>query len=83
MASGVPLVAHDYPGTRWIVGDDDPGLVDTTDQSRVRDALLEALRRDESAQMRRAAEVRDRFAWRTIAAGYRDFFEEVVVERDR
>lgn len=82
MATGIPLVAHDSVGTRWIVGDD-PGLVDTTDPSRVREALQDALGRDQAALLRRAEKVYGRFAWRTIATGYREFFEEVVVERNR
>jgi glycosyltransferase involved in cell wall biosynthesis len=82
MATGIPLVAHDFAGTRWIVGDDQ-GLVDTTDPNQVEAALRAALRPDRSALLRRAAEAHDRFAWRTIAAGYRDFFARVIAEGDR
>ena len=32
MAIGIPVVAHDYPVTRWIFGDH-PGLVDATNES--------------------------------------------------
>ena len=39
LCSGLPIVGHDYAVTRWILGDDHPGLVDTTHVSAVSRAI--------------------------------------------
>ena len=39
MCSGLPIVAHDSAVTRWILGEDHPGLVDTTDLAAVSRAV--------------------------------------------
>lgn len=78
LATGLPIVAHDYSVTRWILGDA-PGLVDATDVDQVEDALR-TVARDPSpaaleAGVRRA---REEFAWSVIGRSYRDFFAEIV-----
>jgi glycosyltransferase involved in cell wall biosynthesis len=67
-ASGLPVVAHDAPRTRWIVGDDQ-FLCDTGNPPALAAALRAALAQGAGAP----AEDIDRFAWPTVAGQYRTF----------
>ncbi len=73
MASGLPVVGHDTPRLRWIVGDDEP-LCDSLDPGALEAALLQALARGRSSSPGQV----ERFTWETIAADYRRFFEKLV-----
>jgi len=80
LATGLPIVTHDWEVTRWTLGDCG-ALVDCADPS----ALAEALRRalgDKSADAatRRREMVRQRFTWASIGAQYAQFFQELVEE---
>lgn len=71
MACGLPVVGHDTPRLRWIVGEDEH-LVDTTMNAQVTLAISHALTID----TRRSAARHDRaqrFGWDRIGAEYRDF----------
>ena len=76
MASGLPIVGHDTPRLRWIVGERDT-LCDTEDKAAVVDALRRALTIGRGAQDPRAAD----FAWPAIAARYRSFIAELLDRR--
>jgi glycosyltransferase involved in cell wall biosynthesis len=82
MATAVPVVAHDSIVTRWIMGEEHPGLVDTTDPALDKSAIDSALSSDRAGLDTRAAAVAARFSWQTVADGYRAFFREVVDARD-
>ncbi len=75
MACGRPVVAHDTPRTRWILGDDQ-FLIDSTD--------LDALTASISAALASAGSVKhdrsrvERFSLPTVAEHYRDFLRELV-----
>lgn len=76
MASGLPVVAHDTPRTRWIIGDSGffPG-------SRTREALRDAISAALSRPAAAAKENRERaqaFSWPSIARQYADFFNELL-----
>ena len=73
MASGLPIVGHDSPRLRWIVGDL-PTLCDTRDQA----ALVAALERALAGQGAASATGAERFRWPVIAAQYRDFIHDVI-----
>lgn len=84
MACGLPVVGHDTPRLRWIVGDDEP-LVDTQSLPAVSEAIAAtlAVRAVASAQDKtdRIAARRDRtesFGWDRIGAAYRGFLEGLV-----
>lgn len=68
MASGLPVVAHDSPRLRWIVGDRDT-LVDTRDPSQTTAALGRAIALGRGEPDPRV----EAFAWPSIAAAYRRF----------
>ena len=71
MACGLPVVGHDTPRLRWIVGDDEP-LVDTQSLSAVSRALVDTLAargKRVSGQRERA----ERFGWDRVGAEYRTF----------
>lgn len=76
MACGLPIVAHDIPRVRWIVGDDEH-LVDTDQSDQVVSALRKVLDAPNTEASSRQTRARD-FAWPTVAADYRDFFSEVI-----
>jgi glycosyltransferase involved in cell wall biosynthesis len=77
LASGLPIVAHDSPATRWIL-EDQGMLIDTTDAGAVVEALRRAIdrRSPEQVQARREIATR-RFSWETVAAQYCEFFKDV------
>lgn len=77
LAIGVPVVAHDYSVTRWIYGDDYPGLVDAADAAAVARAVEQAIAHGRADALRRAPGAATRFSWDTIASQYRDFLLEV------
>ena len=78
MACGLPIVGHDTPRLRWIVGDDEM-LVDTTESSRVSTALATALQEPASASAKQKRVIRAaNFSWSIIAEKYRAFFEKII-----
>ena len=79
MACGLPLVAHDSPRVRWIVGDQEY-LLDTEDAGAVAGAIGRALQATASQRVARARRASD-FAWSKVAGRYRDFFEEALSVR--
>jgi glycosyltransferase involved in cell wall biosynthesis len=76
MACGLPVVGHDTPRLRWIVGDDEY-LADTTDIAATSARIAQALGEDGAGAEQRAAKA-EAFAWPRVAAQYRTFFEQVV-----
>ena len=76
IACGLPVVAHDTPRLRWIVGDDEP-LVDTDDFDSVAAALTRARGMGDAGVAARVARAA-RFGWNTIGAEYRAFLSQVV-----
>ena len=72
--SGLPVVAHDYPVTRWILGDSDY-LCDTRDR-----AALVARIREASAVGSVGLDPRlEQFTWPVIASKYEAFLREQVL----
>lgn len=76
MACGLPIVGHDTPRLRWIVGDDE-FLTDTVDIAAVASRLTEA-RSATEAQGQARIERSSEFSWAKVAAKYREFFEQVI-----
>jgi glycosyltransferase involved in cell wall biosynthesis len=76
MACGLPIVAHDTPRTRWIVGDDEC-LVDTNDAAAVAQAVQRARHLKVIGRQNRIERAKA-FSWKHIAAKYREFFNEVI-----
>lgn len=76
MACGLPIVAHDMPRVRWIVGDDE-FLVDTNDPAAVAASLERARGTNHGAKSQRVARAR-RLSWDSIAGEYRQFFTDVL-----
>jgi glycosyltransferase involved in cell wall biosynthesis len=72
MASGLPIVGHDTPRLRWIVGAN-AFLCDTEDSGALHAALVAAL-----ARGRRSADPGiTRFSWPAIAEQYDRFLQEL------
>lgn len=78
MASGLPIVGHDTSRLRWIVGERET-LCDTEDLPQVTETLARALKTGRGEFDPRAED----FAWKSIAARYRDFAARLVAERER
>lgn len=73
MASGLPIVGHDTPRLRWIVGDA-PFLCDTEDQAALVKALDAALSKGRGA----IDSAVERFSWPIIATHYDAFLQELI-----
>lgn len=71
MACGLPIVGHDTPRLRWIVGDEEY-LVDTEDSALTTKALTDALVAAENPERQVSSRVAD-FTWTRIAQQYREF----------
>lgn len=78
---GLPVVAHDYDVTRWILGDDHPGLVDTVDPARTVAALRLAIERGRGSAQDLVAPAAARFSWQCVAEQYEAFLDAVVAGR--
>jgi glycosyltransferase involved in cell wall biosynthesis len=76
MACGLPIVAHDSPRLRWIVGNDE-FLLDTTDHAAVARHIELAHGSDRTTQQERTKKAAA-FSWPKIGAMYRDFLKEVI-----
>ncbi len=76
MACGLPIVGHDTPRLRWIVGNNEY-LADTADITAVAAKLREA-QTDTKAQKQARIEMSADFSWTKIAIAYRRFFDEVI-----
>lgn len=82
LASGVPVVAHDSPVARWIVGANGR-LVDSDVAGAVAGALASVLRGDWAPPPGAVDETVGRFSWTAIAAEYRRFLGDVVAHENR
>lgn len=82
LAAGLPVVAHDWGTTRWIL-EEHGVLVDTEDLVAVGLAIGRALDRNDSAGAgeRRRAYVARRFAWPVIADQYATFILSLLEPR--
>lgn len=78
MASGLPIVAHDSPRLRWIVGARDT-LCDTEDHAATAAALTRALTVGRGAPDPRAGQ----FTWAAIARQYDAFARQVLSAQPR
>lgn len=81
LGCGVPVVGHESPRLRWIVGDD-AILLDTSDDRAVATALDQAIAA-RATLVPRGVERAATFAWSHIAAQYRTFLEEVIAANRR
>lgn len=77
MASGLPIVAHDSPRLRWIVGERE-NLVDTSDPADVARAIELACRTSSPSERLFRVDSAKRFSWSQIGERYRGFLTEVV-----
>ena len=75
-ATGLPVVAHDYPTARWILGEHGR-LVDTTIEDHTVAALRAALEEPVDRSGRHAAAAA-RFDWPEVAALYAKFLRSVA-----
>ena len=76
MACGLPVVAHNSPRSRWIVGDDE-FLIDTDDLPAVA-RQIEVARNGSAAQAKKRQIRAATFSWTNVAKMYRSFLQEVT-----
>ncbi|MDX1682750.1 MAG: glycosyltransferase family 4 protein [Phycisphaeraceae bacterium] len=72
MASGLPVITHDHPTTRWTLGERDH-LVDARQTEAMADALGTALAGAEKMPDGEFEKICERFAWRRLADRYVEF----------
>jgi glycosyltransferase involved in cell wall biosynthesis len=77
MACGLPVVAHESPRSRWILGDDE-FLTDTDDTAAVAQQILRAYQSRTTTPHHHRAKKAVAFSWPMIAASYRSFLQEVI-----
>jgi glycosyltransferase involved in cell wall biosynthesis len=82
MAEGLPCIAHDYPTTRFVLGDEGhladvlaPGAV-TAPLSR-----LDGRELDEEPRRRRRAWVSDNFSWQALRPRYAELLQRAAGQR--
>jgi glycosyltransferase involved in cell wall biosynthesis len=78
LACGLPIVAHDSPRLRWIVGDGE-FLVDTGDPAAIARHIALARRAPATDRQARAQKAAS-FSWSKIGEYYREFLTEVVAQ---
>jgi glycosyltransferase involved in cell wall biosynthesis len=78
LCCGLPVVAHDAPVTRWILGHDHPGLVDTDDLAATTVAVSRALDAGRAAVAPLVDGAAARFSWPTVCHQYDQFLGDVV-----
>jgi glycosyltransferase involved in cell wall biosynthesis len=76
MACGLPIVAHDSPRLRWIIGDDE-FLLDTSHTVEVARQIGVARAAPEGLRQTRVLKAAA-YSWPMIAQRYREFLTEVV-----
>jgi glycosyltransferase involved in cell wall biosynthesis len=81
LASGLPVVAHDSPVARWIIGDNGL-LVDSDIPGATAAALADVLCGDWTPPQDAVGQTARRFDWAVIAAEYRRFLDEVIAHKD-
>ncbi|MGA3067347.1 MAG: glycosyltransferase [Tepidisphaeraceae bacterium] len=78
LATGLPIVTHDWQVTRWTL-EDCAILVDGSDPSRMGEGLRTALEANTPAQIAdRRALARRKFSWSSIGLTYSDFFQSLL-----
>ncbi len=75
MASGLPAVATEEEGFRWIIGDEGGILVDVTNSAAYAQALNEAYERDFGEGPQRQAQ---RFSWQVVGREYQELIKSVL-----
>jgi glycosyltransferase involved in cell wall biosynthesis len=76
MACGLPIVAHDIPHVRWVVGNGE-FLVDTSDTLAIAKAIENASIAASGKQKERIDQVTT-FAWSRVAAMYSSFLQKLI-----
>lgn len=77
LATGLPIVTHDWEGTRWAL-EDCATLVDCEDEKKVTEAISRAIAENspEMARKRRDLVLR-RFTWAKVGEAYSNFIEQL------
>jgi glycosyltransferase involved in cell wall biosynthesis len=81
MACGLPVVAHNTPRVRWIVGNDE-FLLDTGDPAAIAWQIKRAGRSTLADRRERTIKAAA-FSWAKIAGLYRDFLQEIIASPGR
>ena len=76
MACGIPVVAHDYGTTRWILGDR-ATLLDTSDAAATAAAIRQVLDGPPPDKQSLHSAACERFSWPVITAEYARFFRDL------
>ncbi len=77
MSCGIPVVAHDWAVTRWILTSPSK-LVDSTDGDAVRGALLSVFEASPADRHQMHTETAKRFGWAEVARQYDEFIHKVI-----
>jgi glycosyltransferase involved in cell wall biosynthesis len=78
MACGIPVVAHDSPRSRWLVGETE-FLLDTDNLESIAEYIKLACRATEAQRQGRVRRA-EAFSWPTIGKMYREFLGDVITK---
>jgi glycosyltransferase involved in cell wall biosynthesis len=79
MACGLPVIGHDIPRLRWVLGDEG-SLVDTDDLAAVAreiEIVRDAAHSGQAGRVLRA----QTFSWTRIGGMYRTFLQDIIASR--
>jgi glycosyltransferase involved in cell wall biosynthesis len=76
LASGLPVVAHDLPQLRYIVGDDE--FLHNTDDPALVAKQIALARETSPTKSQKRSKIAEAFSWKHIASRYQSFFREIV-----
>jgi len=84
MASGLPVAAHRTANTEWILGDENPGLIDMTEEGALA-ATLDRFARSPSKRDAHGENNRQRawsqFDWSSLRSDYISMYEAISSDR--
>ncbi len=82
MASGLPVITHRNENTKWILGEDNLGLVDMTISGKLRDKIIYFdLHKTEKNQLKKSNQLRafNIFDWNNLRKKYIEMYEKISV----
>ncbi|MGD1278300.1 MAG: glycosyltransferase [Tepidisphaeraceae bacterium] len=77
LATGLPIVAHDWQVTRWTL-EDCAILIDATDPAQIVSGLEQGLASRSAEQIAARRQLAQRFTWDLLAQRYAEFFHELM-----
>jgi glycosyltransferase involved in cell wall biosynthesis len=76
MASGLPVIIHNGPEFRWVVGESNVMCIDMSKDGELASAIRDVFNREYISDAREKA-VR-RFSWKTLVPNYLEMYQKIA-----